>query len=475
MGAFALTFALIVALMALYMFQTRKSSQQLDRVLHTFNRKLAIGNGIELATTEMQGAQRGLMLAYEAHDDVSAPQYVELYRASSNKVNAMLTELEPMVETGAERSALNTVRESLSTWGPRFEELAGICASGDIAGAYALRSQNKVISAAMHAAAKTLVDQQEESLALAESDSAAALQRSMWNGAMAALLSLALGCVVLLIVRQINGQLRLTTASLIDSTEQIAAAAAQVAASSQSLAAGASQQAASIEETSASTQEINSMAQRNAENSRSTASMVGDSQVRFVATNRSLAEMVTAMEGINGSSQKISKIIQVIDAIAFQTNILALNAAVEAARAGEAGMGFAVVADEVRNLAQRSAQAARDTAVLIEDSINKSQAGMAKVDQVAKAIRSVTEESAKIGVLVDQINVGSLEQSRGIDQIGRTINQMERVTQSSAASAEQGASAAEQMSAQAAAMKELVETLKAMVDGDSGHTTAQAE
>jgi len=202
--------------------------------------------------------------------------------------------------------------------------------------------------------------------------------------------------------------------------------------------------------------------------------MVGDSQVRFVATNRSLAEMVTAMEGINGSSQKISKIIQVIDAIAFQTNILALNAAVEAARAGEAGMGFAVVADEVRNLAQRSAQAARDTAVLIEDSINKSQAGMAKVDQVAKAIRSVTEESAKIGVLVDQINVGSLEQSRGIDQIGRTINQMERVTQSSAASAEQGASAAEQMSAQAAAMKELVETLKAMVDGDSRHTTAQA-
>jgi methyl-accepting chemotaxis protein/methyl-accepting chemotaxis protein-1 (serine sensor receptor) len=173
------------------------------------------------------------------------------------------------------------------------------------------------------------------------------------------------------------------------------------------------------------------------------------------------------MDGINASSQKISKIIKVIDEIAFQTNILALNAAVEAARAGEAGMGFAVVADEVRNLAQRCAQAAKDTADLIEDSIQRSNGGKAKVDQVAIAVRAITAESGKIKVLVDEINLGSVEQSRGIEQISRAITQMEQVTQSSAAGAEEGAAAAEQLNAQAETMKDIVGRLRIMVDGDS--------
>jgi methyl-accepting chemotaxis protein len=214
------------------------------------------------------------------------------------------------------------------------------------------------------------------------------------------------------------------------------------------LAQGASEQTATIEETSSASVEINSMARRTTENSRTSAEMVIHSQQSFEAANQSLTEMVGAMDAINASSQKISKIIKVIDEIAFQTNILALNAAVEAARAGDAGMGFAVVADEVRNLAQRCAQAAKDTADLIEESIQRSDGGRIKVDQVAMAIRVVTEESAKIKVLVDEINLGSVEQSGGIDQISRAIAQIEQVTQSSAANAEQSASAAEQLNAQ---------------------------
>jgi methyl-accepting chemotaxis protein/methyl-accepting chemotaxis protein-1 (serine sensor receptor) len=144
-----------------------------------------------------------------------------------------------------------------------------------------------------------------------------------------------------------------------------------------------------------------------------------------------------------------------------------LNAAVEAARAGEAGMGFAVVADEVRNLAQRCAQAARDTADLIEDSIQKSDGGKVKVDQVAASIQSATSESARMKMLVDEINLGSMEQARGMEQISKSISQIEQVTQSSAANAQQSAAAAQELSAQAMTMKDIVTRLTIMVDGTS--------
>jgi methyl-accepting chemotaxis protein/methyl-accepting chemotaxis protein-1 (serine sensor receptor) len=171
------------------------------------------------------------------------------------------------------------------------------------------------------------------------------------------------------------------------------------------------------------------------------------------------------MGEISTQSGKISKIIKTIDEIAFQTNILALNAAVEAARAGEAGMGFAVVADEVRNLAQRCAQAARDTAALIEESIGKSSDGKVKVDRVAAAIREITGEFGKVKTLVDEVNHGSQEQTRGIEQVARAVTQMEQLTQTTAASAEESAAAAEELTAQSQTLKSVVERLAAMVGG----------
>ncbi len=172
-----------------------------------------------------------------------------------------------------------------------------------------------------------------------------------------------------------------------ENAEEVAGAATQVSGASQSLAQGASEQAASLEETSASTEEIASITRRNADNALQVAGLMQQSEQSASGVNQTLDRMVDKMKEIDASSNKIARIIKVIDEIAFQTNILALNAAVEAARAGEAGLGFAVVADEVRNLAQRCAQAARDTAGLIEESIETSRDGNVRLDQMAGAVR----------------------------------------------------------------------------------------
>jgi methyl-accepting chemotaxis protein/methyl-accepting chemotaxis protein-1 (serine sensor receptor) len=192
---------------------------------------------------------------------------------------------------------------------------------------------------------------------------------------------------------------------------------------------------------------------------------------RVEDANHNLEEMVQSMKEINTSSEKISKIIRVIDEIAFQTNILALNAAVEAARAGEAGMGFAVVADEVRNLAHRSAQAAKDTAALIEESIAKSNEGNKKLQLVAGSIQQVTGSATQVKVLVDEVDVGSQEQSRGIDQIASAVTQMETVTQRSAASADESAAASEELAAQAQTLQDIVERLRQLVGGNTDGTS----
>jgi len=212
------------------------------------------------------------------------------------------------------------------------------------------------------------------------------------------------------------------------------------------------------------------MARSNTENSRRAAELVTQSGQKIAETNQSLEQMVEAMGKIKNSSDNIARIVKTIDEVAFQTNILALNAAVEAARAGDAGMGFAVVADEVRSLAQRCAQATRDTAALIEEAIANSNDGRAKTDQVATAIRAVTDEANRVKTLVDEVNIGSQEQARGIEQIAKAILRMQQVTQRSAASAEECASAAEELNSQSGSVRAMVQRLTAVVS--SGESPA---
>ncbi|MGE0039709.1 MAG: methyl-accepting chemotaxis protein [Vicinamibacterales bacterium] len=266
-------------------------------------------------------------------------------------------------------------------------------------------------------------------------------------------------------MRSTSRVLSVAVNSLREGSEQVVSAAGQVATSAQSLSAGATEQAASLEETSASMEEMASMTRRNAESSRDAAGLMREVDDRVRKSNDALQLMSDSMTSIQESSHKVSQIIKTIDEIAFQTNILALNAAVEAARAGEAGMGFAVVADEVRNLAQRSAQAAKDTAALIDESARRAQTGAESVQQVVGAIGGITETVDRAKGLVETVSEASQQQSQGIDQVSQAIAQMERVTQTTAATAEESAAASEELNAQAETSMQVVRGLEALIGG----------
>jgi len=276
-----------------------------------------------------------------------------------------------------------------------------------------------------------------------------------------------------LVVRGLNHVLKNVSSSLGQGAEQVASAAGQVSSASQALAQGSGEQAASIEETSSSLEEMASMTKRNSENAQKANDLAKQARQAADKGAADMQSMSTAMQAIKVSSDDIAKIIKTIDEIAFQTNILALNAAVEAARAGEAGMGFAVVADEVRNLAQRSAQAAKETAAKIEGSIGKTAQGVDISTKVAEALNEIVTKARQVDELVAEVAGASREQTQGITQINTAVGQMDKVTQSNAASAEESAAAAEELNAQASMMKQSVGELLQLVGGS--HASLAAE
>lgn len=278
---------------------------------------------------------------------------------------------------------------------------------------------------------------------------------------------LALATVVIaFLARRVSGPITQVLGGLTEVAHSVAAGSSQIASTSQQLAEGASEQAAAIEETSSSLEEMSAMTRQNADNATEADRLMSEAAQVVAQANRSMDRLTSFMFEISKSSQETQKIIKTIDEIAFQTNLLALNAAVEAARAGEAGAGFAVVADEVRNLAMRAADAAKNTAQLIEGTVKKIKEGSQFVEKTNREFHEMATTVTRSGELVGDISAASREQAQGIGQVNKAVAEMDKVIQRNASTAEESASSSEMMSAQAGRMKGFVRELLALVGGE---------
>ncbi len=271
--------------------------------------------------------------------------------------------------------------------------------------------------------------------------------------------------IAYLLFRSVSLPIRHIAEDLGKGTDNIRMSSEQISASGQSLAESTSRQAVSVQQTSSSLEEISAMTRQNSDHAAEADRLMKESQRIIQKANSAMSGLIESMDDISKSGEETSKIIKSIDEIAFQTNLLSLNAAVEAARAGEKGAGFAVVADEVRNLAMRSAEAAKNTAALIEGITKKIASGSKLVHKTNEAFSEVATSSSKVGELVAEIAAASAEQFHGIEDVNRAVTEMDKIVQQSAANAQETASASGEMNFQIRQVREMISRLSDLIHG----------
>jgi methyl-accepting chemotaxis protein/methyl-accepting chemotaxis protein-1 (serine sensor receptor) len=474
MAGYGTLMAILLLLSVSLYFVIESMNSNYEHATQKVGRRLALLQEIDTARADLRSSLRAVIL----YSYAQKPELVEANQAkteaAAQQALSLIVELQPLLETDEGRADLDRVAANFKLWDEKFQTV------------YALAKANNPVEAEAYGTreTKSIADQTGVDLAslekrnrqMLEQDKAeehSSLVVSKVLSALGFLISLVAGVIVLRIILGISANLSRMVSELYSGSEQLASAASQISGTAQSLAQGASEQAASLQETSTSSNEIVSMTKRNAENSKLAMRLMEETSHQINDGNERLGDMRSSMDLINSSAEKISKILRTIDEIAFQTNILALNAAVEAARAGEAGMGFAVVADEVRNLAQRCAQAAKDTAGLIEEAIQSSHEGTEKLGKVEESISGITAGAEKVRTIVTEVSLSSDEQARGLEQINKAVSEMEVVTQRAAAGAEESAAAGEQLHAQSQTIRSVVKELNGLVNSSDALTIAQ--
>ncbi len=389
------------------------------------------------------------------------PKLFQETQKKFEEVNKKLDELKAITKRDVDLKRIETCRAAGKAYNDGMTEfLTNWLARED------LGKKRGAVADAVLAAAMTTSELGEKDVSTGAEHAAS----SLGQASTVMIIGLSIGVVIgillaIFITRSITKPINRIIENLTNGAEQTTSAAGQVSASSQSLAQGSSEQASSLEETSSSLEEMASMTKQNAANAKQAAGLATET---LEASNRgtaSVKRMSDAIGQIKQSSDETARIIKVIDEIAFQTNLLALNAAVEAARAGEAGKGFAVVAEEVRNLAQRSAEAAKNTANLIDESKKNADNGVKVTEEVTTALNEIGGSIKKVTDLMAEVAAASDEQTRGIDQVNTAVGQMDQVTQQVAANAEESASASEELSAQAEQLNSMVNELMMLVGG----------
>jgi methyl-accepting chemotaxis protein len=469
--------ALVVALSYCCLNAVHTLSGILDKAANVAARKMDLVAEIQTGVQEMEDHAKKTQLVHAVHklesggagcsschaiDPPEADRHG--FEVAGAKVLEKIAAVRPLIAEPTGRAVLDAVETGVRSWVESYRDYLKKFAENDFSAAHdVITARMLPVLESVDRSTALLWDEERTFFAHSNSQAQVTAERSQWVAVGLVVLGGIIVTGILLGVWHTSSRLRQLAADLGQQAHLVAGAAERVSNSSNSVAEGASEQANSLEEVSVSSSDINVTAQKNAENAKTSAQVSTEVGRDLTDANRRLEQLMAAMRDIQSASGKVSNIMKVIDEIAFQTNILALNAAVEAARAGESGLGFAVVAGEVRTLAQRSAQAAQETAALIEESMAASENGMARLGRVTEAFRGLSRSAETVTKLAGDVQTGSLDQVHRVEGIAERIAHMHQVTQRATTGALESAQAGEELKSQAQDLRAIVSRLAGIV------------